>query len=99
MKDNIGVVVPPSIQRRAGFKPGDRLGFEVSEGVIKLVPKLLKADGEYAPEQRKLIDAQIKEARQGSYFGPFETSEELAAHVEGQIKKRATPKRRSGCAT
>ena len=42
----IGLVVPPSVRRRAGIKAGDRLEFKVSGGIINIIPKLPSADDE-----------------------------------------------------
>jgi antitoxin component of MazEF toxin-antitoxin module len=36
LKDKAPLIVPPSIVRKAGFKPGDKLQFRVSEGVITI---------------------------------------------------------------
>jgi len=87
------LVVPKSVRRRAGIKPGDRLEFKVSGGIINIIPKLPSAADEYTPEQRRAIDAQIEEARKGPYHGPFNTADEMIAHIRGELKKRAALKR------
>lgn len=38
LKDKTGLVVPPSVQRRAGIRSGDRLEFKVSSRTITIVP-------------------------------------------------------------
>jgi bifunctional DNA-binding transcriptional regulator/antitoxin component of YhaV-PrlF toxin-antitoxin module len=38
VKNKIGLMVPPSVQRRAGIKSGDRLEFIVSSGTITITP-------------------------------------------------------------
>jgi len=38
VKTKAGVVVPPSVQRQAGIKIGDRLEFRVSSGSITITP-------------------------------------------------------------
>lgn len=38
VKGKIGLVVPPSVQRQAGIKHGDRLEFKVSSGTITIAP-------------------------------------------------------------
>jgi len=86
-------MVPPSVQRRAGIKAGDRLEFKVSGGVITILPKLPNADDEYTPEQRRTIDAQLDEAEKGPFHGPFDTAEEMIAHLKTGLKKRAALKR------
>ena len=47
-----GLVVPASVQRRAGIKNGDRLEFKVSSGTITIVPA--KAAGAYKPTKSEL---------------------------------------------
>jgi bifunctional DNA-binding transcriptional regulator/antitoxin component of YhaV-PrlF toxin-antitoxin module len=53
---------PKSVRRRAGIKPGDRLEFKVSGGIINITPKLASADDEYTPMQRRVINAQLADA-------------------------------------
>jgi AbrB family looped-hinge helix DNA binding protein len=94
VKSNVAdLVVPKSIRRRAGIKPGDRLEFKVSGGIINIIPKLPSADDEYTPEQRRVIDAEIAEARKGPYHGPFNTADEMIDHIKGELKKRAALKK------
>src|ERR1039457_5514401 len=38
VKNGVDLVVPPSVQRRAGIKTGDRLRFKVTEHVIVITP-------------------------------------------------------------
>jgi antitoxin component of MazEF toxin-antitoxin module len=90
VKNKVGLTVPPAEQHQAGFKPGDVVEFKVSGGVITILPKLL-AD-EYTPEQRRRIDAQLDEAEKGPFYGPFNTAEEIIAHMKSQLKKWAAPK-------
>ena len=93
VKSKTNLAVPPQLQRRAGFKPGDQVEFKVSGGIINIIPKLPSADDEYTPEQRRVIDARLKEARKGPYYGPFDTAEEMIAHMKGQLRKRAAAKK------
>ena len=81
------LVVPPSVQRRARIKTGDRLEFKVSGGIINIIPKLPSADDEYTPAQRRIIYAQLAEAAKGPYHGPFDTADEMIAHIKGELKK------------
>ena len=55
VKSAADLVVPRSVRRRAG----DRLEFKVSGGVINIVPKLPSADGEYTPEQRRIVNVRL----------------------------------------
>jgi AbrB family looped-hinge helix DNA binding protein len=93
VKNKTDLVVPPSVRRRAGIKPGDRLEFKVSGGIINIIPKFPSADDEYSPEQRRIIDAQLDEAEKGPFHGPFNTADEMIAHVKGQLKRRAALKK------
>jgi bifunctional DNA-binding transcriptional regulator/antitoxin component of YhaV-PrlF toxin-antitoxin module len=92
VKNKIGLTVPPSIQHQAGFKLGDVVEFKVSGGVITILPKLPTAD-EFTPEQRRSIDAQLDEAEKGPFYGPFNTAEEMIAHMKSRLKQRAVLKK------
>jgi len=87
------LVVPPAIRRKARFKSGQELEFRVSGGVITILPKLPNADAEYTPEQRRIIDAKIAEGladiKAGRTFGPFDSAEEMIAHMNARLKKKA----------
>jgi AbrB family looped-hinge helix DNA binding protein len=89
------LVVPKSVRRRAGIKPGDRLEFKVSGGIINIVPKLPSADDEYTPEQRRVIDAEIAEARKGPYQGPFSTADAAIRFLRQELRKRRASKPKS----
>jgi len=87
------LVVPPAVRRRARFKSGQELEFRVSGGVITIVPKLPGADDEYTPEQRRAIDAQLREAEKGPYYGPFDTVGDMIADLRGRIATRKGTKK------
>jgi AbrB family looped-hinge helix DNA binding protein len=86
------LVVPASVRRRAGIKAGDRLEFKVSGGIINIIPKLLPADGEYTPGERRRIDKELAEAAKGPYYGPFETAEDAIEFLRREIRKRRVTK-------
>jgi AbrB family looped-hinge helix DNA binding protein len=93
VKNKTDLVVPASVRRRAGIKAGDRLEFKVSGGIINIIPKLPAADDEYTPEQRRIIDTQLDEAEKGPFHGPFNTADEMIAHMKGELRKRAATKK------
>ena len=93
VKTKIGLTVPTAVQRKAGFKTGDVVEFRASGGVITIVPKLPSAQDEYTPQQRQAIDAQLDEALKGPFYGPFNSADEMIAHVKGELKKRAAAKK------
>lgn len=96
---NRALIVPPSVRRKAGLKAGDRVEFQVSGGVITIVPELPSADDEYTPEQRRIIDARLAKAdediKHGRVYGPFDTVEEMIASLEAHIKERRAAKRKA----
>ncbi len=86
------LVVPVSIQRKAGIKAGDQLEFKASRGVITILPKLPSADDEYTPEQRRKVDAELakglQDLKEGRTYGPFNTADEMIASMKQQLKIR-----------
>jgi AbrB family looped-hinge helix DNA binding protein len=67
------LVVPKSVRRKAGIRPGDRVEFMVSGSVINIVPKLPYAADTFTPEET----AQIVKARREMREGRFVTLAEL----------------------
>jgi bifunctional DNA-binding transcriptional regulator/antitoxin component of YhaV-PrlF toxin-antitoxin module len=89
------LVVPRSVRRRAGLKSGQKVEFKVSGGVISIVPELPSADDEYTAEERRVIDARLRQARKGPYHGPFATADEAIAFLRKEVRKRKRAKRAS----
>jgi AbrB family looped-hinge helix DNA binding protein len=87
VKDRRPLTVPDQIRRRAGFKPGDQVEFQVSGGVV-IIRKLPSADNEYTLEQRRIIDARLDEAERALVHGPFNDVGEMLAHLKGEVKRR-----------
>jgi bifunctional DNA-binding transcriptional regulator/antitoxin component of YhaV-PrlF toxin-antitoxin module len=88
------IVVPRSVRRRAGIKRGQKVEFKVSGGVINIVPKLPAADDEYTPAQRRIIDARLRKARKGPYYGPFDSVDDMLASMKGKKPGATRTKRR-----
>ena len=95
VKNKTPLVVPPAVRRRAGLKRGQELEFKVSGGVITILPK--PPDDEYTPDQRRVIDARLAEGladiKAGRTFGPFNSADEMIAHMEARVANRATARR------
>ena len=91
VKERDPLVVPLTIRRRAGIKPGDRLEFKAARGVITIVSRSRTASDE-TPEQRRVIDAQLAEGlediRKGRVSRAFDTAEEMLASLKGSSPKR-----------
>jgi len=90
VKERDPLVVPLTIRRRAGIKPGDRLEFKAARGVITIVSRSRLASDE-TPEQRRIIDAQLAEGlediRRGRVSRLFDTVEEMLASLKGSPKR------------
>jgi AbrB family looped-hinge helix DNA binding protein len=98
------VTIPTSVRRQAGLSKGDLVSFAFQRGKIVITPKLVidrsqfpNADDEYTPAQRRIIDARLDESeedlKKGRTFGPFNTAEDMIAHMKGQLKQRAAVKK------
>ncbi len=98
VKNKTGLVVPERVRQEAGIKPGDRVEFRVSGGVINIIPKPRSADLDYTPEQRRIIDARLaksdEDIKHGRVYGPFTTAGQMAASIEAGIKKERAGKKR-----
>ena len=85
------IIVPPSVRRRAGIKPGERLKFEVGGGVITITAKRESGEVEYTPEQRRKILLGIRkglaEIEDGQFYS-YNSVGEMAADIEAEVRKR-----------
>ena len=97
-KDKAPIIVPASFRRRAGIRPDQPLEFKASGGVITITAKPEVLGDEYTPEQRRVIDAGLREAldqiEQGEVFGPFDSAAEMMASIKAELKKRRAAKRK-----
>jgi AbrB family looped-hinge helix DNA binding protein len=88
VKKKTPIVVPESLRRRAGIKPGDRLEFKVSGGIINIIALTPYAEDEYTPAERRKILTEIAEAQKGPYYGPFDTADAAEKFLRTEIRKR-----------
>jgi len=95
VKSRTSLAIPPQVQRRAGIKPGDRVEFKVSGGIINIIPELPTADDEYTPAQRRAIDARLRQARKGPYHGPFDTADDAVKFLRKEVRARKAIKRKT----
>jgi AbrB family looped-hinge helix DNA binding protein len=102
LKPKTEIIVPPSIRRKAGLKPGDRLAFKVSGRTITIVPQQVAVVDEYSAAERRAINRGIaaseKDYREGRSYGPFNTHEEFLASLHAEAaklrgKKKNVPQR------
>lgn len=95
------VTIPTVIRRQAGLSKGDVVNFAFQRGKIVITPRLIidrskfpTGDDEYTPAQRAVIDAQIKEARKGPYYGPFKNGAEVEAFLkQWRVRGKAKPRK------
>lgn len=62
------LTVPDKVRRRAGFKPGDRVEFRVSHGVVTILTKDFggeSADDTLTAEEAKKVRHALKQIREG----------------------------------
>ena len=64
---------------------------------MTILRKLPTAEHEYTPEQRRIVDARLAEGladiKAGRTLGPFNSANEMIAHMKAQVKKSAKAKR------
>ena len=93
------VTLPSRLRSAIGVAEGDLVEASVHRGKIVLTPKPVTdrskfptADDEYTPEQRRIIDARLAEGladiKAGRTFGPFNSADEMIAHMKKRLKKR-----------
>jgi AbrB family looped-hinge helix DNA binding protein len=89
LKPKTEITVPKSIRRQAGIKPGDRVEFSVSGGVINIRPKLSPDE---AQDEREIRDPKIRAAIQTSHAefvaGESRPAQEFFATRAARGKKR-----------
>ena len=87
--------IPAVIQRRAGIATGDLVEIKATRGRITIVTRAepLPVD-EYTLGQRKAIDAQLEQAAQGPFHGPFTTGTEIGTYLR-KFKREQSSKSKS----
>jgi AbrB family looped-hinge helix DNA binding protein len=95
------VTIPTRVREQAGLSKGDVVEFSYQRGKIVITPKVVidrskfpNADDEYTPAQRRFIDARLAESeddfKQGRTYGPFNTADEMIAHMKAALKKNVS---------
>jgi bifunctional DNA-binding transcriptional regulator/antitoxin component of YhaV-PrlF toxin-antitoxin module len=68
VKTKTPLTVPDKVRRRAGFKPGDRVEFRVSRGVVTILTQDFgaeTADDTLTAEEAKKVRHALKQIREG----------------------------------
>jgi|SRR5277367_5406174 len=94
-KNLVPLVVPPSIQKRAGLRREDTLEFHARRGIITITAKTHPAVPEYSPKQRRAIDARLTEAKKTATHGPFEIAEAVR-FLKTELKSRRKTTSKTG---
>jgi len=95
------VTIPTSVRRQAGLLKGDMVRFAFQRGKIVITPTVMidrskfpTADDEYTPAERRAIDGQLSVGlaaiSKGRTAGPFDSADEMIAHMKGELKRRAS---------
>jgi len=94
------VTIPTVVRRQAGLSKGDLVNFAFKRGQIVITPKVVidratfpTADNDYTQAQRKVLNARLAKAEKGPFHGPFNTADEMIAHMKTELKKRAAAKK------
>jgi AbrB family looped-hinge helix DNA binding protein len=94
------MTLPTAVRSAVGLANGDLVDVKVSGRRIIITPTLVidrskfpKADDEYTPAQRAIIDARLDRAEKGPVHGPFNSADEMIAHMKAELKKRAAAKK------
>ena len=87
------ITVPKSVRRKAGFRPGDRVEFQVSDRAITIIPKLTPDEIEDEREIRDpKIRALIRKSHEEFLVGKSRPIEELFAKRAARAPKRTRRK-------
>ena len=84
------IVVPETIRRKAGLRPGDRVEFRVSGGAITISSRPTEA-AKGTPLSRALnrgLAQSEREFEAGLASGPFESHEEFVQALRGPVQKK-----------
>ena len=91
------VTIPTRLRAQVGLVDGDLVEARAHRGKIVLTPKLV-VDREYTPAQRRAIDGRLAEGladiKAGRTFGPFNSADEMIAHMEARTTKKPAAQRR-----
>jgi AbrB family looped-hinge helix DNA binding protein len=91
LKPKTEITVPKSIRRKAGFRPGDRVEFKVSDRTITIIPKLTPDEIQDEREIRDpKIRAIIRKSHEEFLAGKSCPAEQLLAELKRMKPKKAT---------
>lgn len=103
IQDKGQVTIPTAVRRQAGLSKGDVVDFAVKGSTIVITPKVVdrsqfpRADPEYTPAQRRIIDARLDRAdadnKAGRSPGPFKNADEMINDIKAKLRERAAAKR------
>ena len=68
VRNKTPLTVPDQVRRRAGFKPGDKVEFKVSGGMVTILPKPAltnDSDATLTPSEARKVRHALKQVRDG----------------------------------
>lgn len=86
VKPNGQVTLPAELRKQVGLRAGDLLEARVEKGKITLTPKSVVDLG---------LAESLKDYKEGRFYGPFDSADEMIGSLERPVKKTAR-KLRSG---
>ena len=92
------MTIPSRVRSAVGLSDGDLVEVKVVGRKIVVTPQLVidrskfPTDDEYTPEQRSAIDARLDRAEKGPFHGPFNTADDMIAHMKAELKKATAKK-------
>ena len=96
------MTIPRRVRSAVGLADGDLVEVKAVGKTIVITPQLVidrskfqNADDEYTPAQRRVIDARLNQAMKGRSHGPFNTADEMIAHMKSELKKRTGANKKS----
>ena len=94
------MTIPSQVRSAVGLAEGGMVDVKAARGKIILTPRIAidlskfpNADGEYTPEQRRIIDARLKAAEKTPLHGPFKDGNEIANYLK-TFKAQRSAKRK-----
>ena len=89
VKDKSDLIIPPNLQRQAGFKMGDQIEFRVFRGIITVIPKAAQE----TPLMKAFRATHEEAKRQGlDKMTMKQINAEIAAHRKEKREKQSKPR-------
>ena len=85
------VVIPKNVRRKLDIKPGDYVEISVQRTNARIKPMQVVeryTDEPLGPKTRAGIRQGLKDIKEGKVSGPFDTAEDVQAHLDSLKRKK-----------